>query len=449
MSNLPQTACSTTHNMMPFGNNRLVNYSDNKVRSNLLFPAVLYPSNSTSETEILASARRCLETRFLSSSKFVPPPRLVGIETNPGPPRKEVVMVSTSAPPPSTRRSGGRRRQRRRRGKRSSGAHGVNQTPVNASLAAYRRVLIDPFFAPPIKLGFGTFVPTSIRSAWVNYSPAVGNTDTNFVIIATPFTNVASNAGTTYSAPSFIQYTGATSSATSVSMSGNTFNGTAAQNQSSFASMVDTSRVIAGALRFNVRYAATTLRGSLFAFYVGDDSQTALGTKTYANLSSVYAARRCTSSASGEIGGEVQYRPVDPSSFSMVPNWSASSFGSSTNIPQLVIVGVGWTAGTFQIEISSLFHYETLSGLDVSADDADINTLAANGVTIDQLGASMSNAGEPVITDLANLTAVDLAIQGLANADHARHGRGARMFSTAISSAGNGIFGGASSSRWM
>lgn len=317
----------------------------------------------------------------------------------------------------------------------------IGRAPVNATLMAYKRSLLDPWYAPPVKLGFGTFTPSSIRSSWRNYSFTPAATATSFAIVATPYIGIGQGTGTALTKPSYL-WIGSSSNATDLlsAATGSTFTYSInASNAASVQNYADSGRVVSAALRVTVRYAATAVRGSLAIGYAGNDQTVALAGRTYTTLSDLFSSRRCSSTSGGEIAGEVQYRPLDPTSFEFNTNYMINGNGiidSNAVIPQLYVVGTGWVAGSFQADVSVIFHYETLSGLDVGADDADINTLAATGATIDSLAAELSTMGEPLVTNNAELTSLDLAVRGLSLASRMSRGtyRGNLSLSSSSSS---------------
>lgn len=364
----------------------------------------------------------------------VPAPPLVGVEPNPGP---------RSSNPKTTSKSTKARPRRRARGVILAGGGTatssqqiirVGRAPTNSSVQSYLRVLRDPWFAPPIRLGFGSFIPTSIRSTWNNVSIAPTSTATCFVYIGTP----AIGQGIPATNLGYGQYYNTTSP--DVPLTGVPSTPYPAANHVAFGAAVDTCRVIAGAVRVTVRYAATSVRGSLWVGYMADDSSFAVLSKTFTALTNVYSMRRCHSTAGGEIGGESQYRPSDSSSFNFDATLAldaTGAVGAASSIPQLIVVGTGWAAGSFSLDVNQIFHYECLSGLDAGGDDAGGDSLAATGATLDQVGHASASLGEPVITSVAGMDAVDMAYSGLTHAMRLTNGsyRG-----NIAPSAGNGAF---------
>lgn len=362
--------------------------------------------------------------RQLFKPATVPPaPRLVNVELNPGPPSSS----SSSSKPTAKKRN----RPRKPKGPALRGgghASSMQQVPKNglksvgASLRTYLNVLKDPWFSPAMRLGFGSFCPTSIRTTWTNQTFTPSATDTCFCIIGSPISRGASST-TSYGYVNIFKNSNA---ALGVSDATSTWIAAGAANYPSFSSEVDTSRVIAGATRVVVKYPATALRGSLFVLNVPDDSLQSITNRSFVDLTNLYAARRCSSNSSGEIGGEVQYRPVDATSFTFTPLHAATTSisGAVSDVPCTVIIGVGWPAGTNQwsVEISQMYHYETMSGVNSGADSSMTDSLAANGVTVDMAGAHASASGEPVVTSLDGIAAVDMAFHGLTHANSIRNG---------------------------
>lgn len=298
----------------------------------------------------------------------------------------------------------------------------VGQTPRRrASMSAYLKCLVDPWNCPPIKLGFGTFVPTSIRSQWTRNSYAAAAGVTAFAITSTQAGGTGSGSGTTMNS-GFLNIAATGSPNTPVYGSSSTIAFFPSQNYSTFISLVDTARVIGAAMRVTVRYAATAQRGQMFGNYTPDDSFQNMATFNYASFGALYSSQRAFSNTAGELVVEVQYRPIDSTSFTFASGPTLGSFTATTSTPILAVVGSGFPSAAFTVDVDVLWHYECLAGFDANTDDADTDTLAAGGVTIDSLGAQMQKIGEPVITSASKLTFIDAAMAGFKNAHRASTG---------------------------
>jgi len=364
-----------------------------------------------------------------------PAPRLVGVETNPGPPKtKAVTVVKTIA------KGSSRRRRRRPTGasrvvsqmahsNRTQRIHQGLQRPQSGSLASYARALLDPWNAPSVRLGFGSFVPTAIRTASLFSGPSMPATANCFAVLGTCYVANHENNDQQLTVPAFIS-TYHSNIGTEV-LGIHRFGNQAAVNAASINNALSSSRVISGAMRVTVRYAATAVRGSLTILYLPDTSFAQITNMTFNELVSLQSGRRCNSTAGGEIAGEIQYRPVDATSFEFSTDMTRGTLGLEVGIPLgqrgipiFVAVGSGWVPGSFQIEISQVVHYEGVAGVESYSDGDGSDSLAASGVTIDQVGQSLSAMGDPVLTNSAEMTSIELAMHGFANANRARAGNG-------------------------
>jgi hypothetical protein len=281
--------------------------------------------------------------------------------------------------------------------------HRLTEAVTGGTLNAYLRLLSDPWYASPVRLGWGTFIPTSVRQGWLRNLVTPNATSTCFCVVSTPA--IASSA----TLPCFSNYYDAALGTTAVSSSVSQL-AFPATNATTLAVTADSARAIAGALRLTVRYPATSIRGSLYGLFVPDDTRATFLTGTYNYFINLFATRTAQSVAGGEISCEVQYRPADVSSFQfgsgMVSNPAAGS--ASVGVPQLIIIGVGWPAAGFSVSWDVIWHYETLGGFDSAGEDVnDGGTLAANGVTMEAAGAASANSGPAVITDAALLGKID------------------------------------------
>jgi len=176
--------------------------------------------------------------------------------------------------------------------------------------------------------------------------------------------------------------------------------------------VVQSARVVASSIRIVVRYPATSSRGTLKGLYLPDENAINVASQNYAQLGALNATRWANSSASGEIGIDVAYRPVDSTSFEF--NTTASVGTGGGPIPQLLVIGEGWPTGT-SIDTFVITHYETLSGVDQAGDDADSgeNTLSSNSVSLDMAGNNASRL-QPVTTSISSIELLDHALENAA-----------------------------------
>lgn len=280
--------------------------------------------------------------------------------------------------------------------------------------SAYVNALRRPFFSPAPKLGFGTLVPTSVRSAWQRGS--VSSIDGSFascsswMVVNTPITG-ASNAGIFSNTTGYLTTVGVPNSgspfngATTAGSSG-VFN-SGAQNGAVLAGLVNSSRVISGALRVTVRYPLTAARGIVYAGFIPDASRFALGTFNAATLCAMPFMKMCSSNAAGELTCEVQYRPSEISDYIFDAGWCANTPASSASaMPQLIVVGMAWL-GTYSIDISVITHYECLAGLTQGASDQDDSSLPNDVLTMEQAARAAITAGPSVLTTQSITDSID------------------------------------------
>jgi hypothetical protein len=373
-----------------------------------------------------------------SPVKQVPDKPLVGIELNPGPKSKKLRAIARQLAQLQlvTQRVPAIRRNKKKK-KNVSGRQNMqrlNEKAGSATLEGYVSALQNPFFASPVRLGFGTFVPTSLRAGWFRTSATANALSTCFAVRATP-TFTTGNTTTCSSGYGMAWET--TTGTVLIGASTATYN-QAAVNSAALASVIQTARLVSMALRVTVRYPATAMRGNLFGAFIPDDSGTNFAAQSFNGLCNLFASCSAVASAAGEITIEVQYRPMDASAF-IFTSLPTSSYTAATDFPQLYVCGTGWplgTAGGFSYEVNQISHYESLSGFDGAGEDADGgNTLASNGFTTDQVGQAASKAGQPVVTSGWAVEALDSA---LSNISRARSGRG-RLGRALTSDVGVGI----------
>ena len=291
----------------------------------------------------------------------------------------------------------------------------------------YVKCLTDPFFAPAPKLGFDTFIPTTKHSTWYEASTlAPPATVTGCVIICQPAT-----ASSVFQAPfTPAQYNTAISTIT--------YSTSSMANSASIVSLAQTGRVINWALRVKVRSAGTALPGTVGFLFVPKESRTNIASLSPANLVQLAGYRACNTEVPGCCGGEVQYRPSDSDDF-VFYSYPVVSGGwtTTTTTANMICVINGWSATNWDAEISVIGHIETLAGVDTSGDTDNEPDLVDGGMTIDKAASAIASAGEPIVTSIKALEALDSA-----NSNISRN-RKMRSFSGVIGNlvtAGNSIF---------
>jgi hypothetical protein len=296
------------------------------------------------------------------------------------------------------------------------------------AVGKYVQCLQSPFSKPALKLGFGNFGPSTVRSAFNRFTFSNSATATEALVVATPnFTN-----GTT--SISNVGFVTAIQSATPAASWGTSvlFNRVGATNAAMLNSVIQSARLISMGCRVTVRYAATSVRGQLLAAFLPDETGANLFNTSSNGLQGLACFKPAYSNSAGEMSVEVQYRPIDASSFAFTgANLTTATAGVGFAIPQLVVLLAGWpaAAGSYTVEVNTLAHYETLCGLDGAGDDEDGgDSLSASGLTIDQAGAAAERAGVPVITSELAIAAIDSFISTLRSSGL----RGGRMMKSAL-----------------
>jgi len=358
-----------------------------------------FHSDSESLPPSIPKLFRALNTPFMA----VPAPRLVGIEPNPGPPTKAQLQAqikllesrgrgTTTIMTPAVFNDRYKQLNLNKSGKLVSSSSSSHQPkkpkarkprrgpPSRKSMSTanrlqdtYNKSLADPFEYSPPRLGFGTFLPSTLQSGYDDTTVSMGSTDTCFAIIIRPGSAVNSTTNSTlrtYSAivPSTILSSGTVSS--------NTY-----KNAATLLSLGDTFRVLSSGARVRVTIPATAMPGSLYCGHIPDDALVNVEGLTFSALLAKNFMRRCQGLYAG-----VTWRPADPSdlTFSVA---AGSGIGVSSATHCLVIAGIGFPAAAFNVYLDYVTHFESLQGVDDGlgvTNDGDEPTLSEYGVTIEQ-----------------------------------------------------------------
>jgi len=292
------------------------------------------------------------------------------------------------------------------------------------TLEAYINALRRPFFSPATKLGFGTLTPTSVRTAWARGSvgPTAGAFGTcgDWLVVATPDTNAmtggnfGNSTGFLTTAAVLGPYT-AWSTASTVGPSSTCY-ASPASNSNTLASLVNTCRVVSMALRVTVRFPMSSARGAVYAGYVPDTTRSLLSNTSPTTLSSLPFMKMCSCSSAGELTCEVQYRPSEISDYTFSPDWIraiTTPIGSSVSVPQLVVMGTGWTPATFSVDIALIAHYECLAGLTSGGNDADDSSLPIDVLTMEQAASAALRAGPSILTSQIIADSIDSFVSNI------------------------------------
>lgn len=259
--------------------------------------------------------------------------------------------------------------------------------PEPTTIRGYADALNAPFERSPPRVGWGTLMPTSLKLAYCRGTWGQVAADTCFALIS-PLSNTGIVRG--YSAPS-------AATLLSAAVTVGTFN---SFNQNFLANTSDTGRVISGGLRVSVRMPATVLPGRLFGglFYTNLSDLTALtfdALTTLPNTRQVYVPQ-----AGGAV--EVQFRPADDSSFTFFNQYTdATGWGTSTNIPYLVVIGTGFPAGVanWQAGFDCISHLESNIGNDDDVDDGAPTDTISDSVGMDMGFRALTRLlGDDVVT---------------------------------------------------
>jgi len=272
------------------------------------------------------------------------------------------------------------------------------------TLRNYVEGLEDPFSGPIGKLGFGTFVPTGVHTGWRQISITPSATATCFAIVVTP--GVGGD---------FIRfYQGATAQ----TALGTSTNFTALQNAATLALQMQTARVISSGIRCIARVAGTGLMGSMGGIYLPDDNLLNIEGQTYDNICNLSGFREFHVSGAGEKGGQVAYRPIDPTSFVFDSLYANSgNVDNTASRPYMVIIGRNFPANAHQFDVAVHEALESLGGLDAAGDD----DTSLTDLNIDAIGALLPVVAPPVTVSLTAVDMLDAAMTNVSRSQ-ARYG---------------------------
>lgn len=282
---------------------------------------------------------------------------------------KVALKVSASVVPAPSKSA--RRRARRRRGILQM--NGADE---------YLSMLQNPFHIPPKPLGFGCAVSTSIDTGFVRTAVTMAGASTAFAIIGRPTSR------------SCLMYYSDASNATMISASASSgvFNVT---NLSVVEAELRAVRIVSYALRVSVRYAATATRGTLQAVFFPSEATADVIGASFSSIGTLEASEWAEPTSAGEISAEVQYRPLDPNSYSFTTGYISNPATPNTTImPLAVIIGAGWPAGGFSVDAQWIVNWEGLCGTLASGTD----DLRSRGLDSDQALAAASKAKFPSFT---------------------------------------------------
>lgn len=337
-----------------------------------------------------------------------PAPRLVCIEPNPGPsrnmkgngkvkqPMKEKIIekITKKKSPQRDRSSPAFGLQYTRALSLSSRQKRTNPSSTYLDAQGYLRSLRDPFFSQLGKLGFGTFIPTSVHSGWLVATKVT--TATNFVVDTIPC-----SGGGAYGCTRLYQ------SASPTTILGNPTDVYPLTNNDVIALQAQTARVVTGGLRVTAKVAANVAMGRLGGFYLADDSDVNVRASTCSVFQNLSTYRDFNPDVAGLNGGQVAYRPKDLASFDFSPE-VITGYPVNVACPHLMVVGTGWPIGTV-LEFSVHISFETLGGLDLAGDD----DYSPPSITMDQVSSVMATLPPPVSPSITALESLDSALSNI------------------------------------
>jgi hypothetical protein len=306
---------------------------------------------------------------------FPPAALLVGIEPNPGPPKKRQTKMVVVTPKPVALITKPKKRVKPSRAARSG----------SAGLSQFLRSALNPFAYAPPKLGYDTFAGSSVGTLWsrdIGLDPTGSfqpGTSTCFFIEFCPFTLVAQSGGSGPAAgspPCWLRLGGSTLSSSNIGTSAFSLP-SGAKNTAAYLAAADSHRVLTAAVRATVRYPMTSAPGRLFGLTLYE-SDTILASLSYNGVAGLPTAHPIPFDGSGVAVHQQNWRQMDLTSFQYTN--TAANFNGGLNYAKCVIVGVGWPAGV-TVDIDAVAHTEFQSGA-LSAEVTDIGSDVSLSLTV-------------------------------------------------------------------
>lgn len=271
-------------------------------------------------------------------------------------------------------------------------------------LREYLKGLADPFFGPVGKLGFGTFVPTSVHTGWANAGFPVPATATCFGAVFVPSLRT--------DAIRFHQNSDPT-----LAIAG-PFSTAPLANAATLGSQIQEGRVVTAGFRLRVRYPATAIVGNIGGIFLPSEAVSNLQGLSYNQIRQLAGYREFHPVAGGEIGGMVAYRPLDSFSFTFTGAVTTNTpLPTADANPILVVIGTGMAPNTFMVDYTAFLAVEGIGGIDAAGDE----TNTSSDLNIDNIGRSLPSLAPPVTTSLGILDVLDHAMSNVARA---RNGTG-------------------------
>jgi hypothetical protein len=241
-------------------------------------------------------------------------------------------------------KSKGRRRRRNR-------VRALSKGILPNIARAYFDTLVDPFEYGPVRLGFGTLVPTDLYTAYFRLD-MISNADGSFGVACLPsLGNVTQNLWSTNAAVNVASWTARSFA-----------------NQLAISSSAGEGRVVSMGIRVTPLLAATDRPGILYTALIPTITNTALtgsSVQTLLNLPQVQPNP-------GAGVATIVYRPVDPNSYHFTPNAIQGYAGATTpDGSSLAILGTGFPAST-ALHVDVVLNLESIISSGTSAASAAI-----------------------------------------------------------------------------
>lgn len=286
----------------------------------------------------------------IERAKTVPSPRLVCVETNPGPTKKAkliklmnkrlaqfdarlakktaaTAVVAFKAP-----------KQRKRKINSSN-----KLSPV---VTQYINTINDPFTHGPLRLGWGTMVPTNLYTAILRTS-FTGNADGSFGVAMMPSLGGANNN---------IWFNNAGAGVA-------TWNAQAYANGTNIYNMIKECRIVSGGVKVFPMVPGTAAPGVLYAGSLPALTVTDFGATTI----NTFAAVPYLKIGYGATGGCAVIHPIDPVSFEFTSiAGTGYQTGTLANSSSPIIVGLGFPASTV-VFVEVVLNIEAINETSVTA----------------------------------------------------------------------------------
>jgi hypothetical protein len=225
----------------------------------------------------------------------------------------------------------------------------IRQTGINPATQAYLNTLRDPFEYPPVRVGFGTMVPTDLYTYYQRFTFTVG-TDGSFSVLLMPVSKYGVSTGALLVQPS--------KTANFTTASANSYSNIAALDTTTAGCMA---RVVSCGVRVIPQVPSTSAPGICYA----GDIATMTPNECLGYTPTALSGLPNFTIGRAMEGASVVSRPVDPSSYQFegsIINGGASvfpdqSFTSSTP----VIIMTGLPAGS-TVLIEAVLNVETIRG---------------------------------------------------------------------------------------